>query len=146
MSDKTKDIILRVEDIHKSYSGVEVLRGIRYGCSGIMIDASNLSLNDNIEMTKKVVSMCSSVGIAVEGEITKDNIVQSAVTEVSKELTPEADFAAIQVTDKEVGEKVNHGVSQEANQDVSQEAKHDVSQVINHEIQQEPNHEVKQDL
>lgn len=47
----------------------EVLRGIRYGCSGIMIDASNLSLNDNIEMTKKVVSMCSGVGIPVEGEI-----------------------------------------------------------------------------
>lgn len=47
----------------------EVLRGIRYGCSGIMIDASNLSLKDNIEMTKKVVSMCSSVGIPVEGEI-----------------------------------------------------------------------------
>ncbi|WP_448807334.1 amino acid ABC transporter ATP-binding protein [Aminobacterium colombiense] len=30
MSDKTKDIILRVEDIHKSYSGVEVLRGISF--------------------------------------------------------------------------------------------------------------------
>lgn len=48
---------------------LEILRGIRYGCSGIMIDASNLSLSDNIEMTKKVVSMCSSVGIPVEGEI-----------------------------------------------------------------------------
>ena len=47
----------------------EVLRGIRYGCSGIMIDASNLAFADNIEMTKKVVSMCESVGIPVEGEL-----------------------------------------------------------------------------
>ena len=31
MSDKTKDIILRVEDIHKSYSGVEVLRNFLHG-------------------------------------------------------------------------------------------------------------------
>lgn len=50
-------------------SETEVLRGLRYGCSGIMIDASNLPLADNIEMTRKIHSLCSSVGVPIEGEI-----------------------------------------------------------------------------
>ncbi|NLB80971.1 MAG: class II fructose-bisphosphate aldolase [Clostridiaceae bacterium] len=47
----------------------EVIRGIRYGCSGIMIDASSLPMNENIEMTQKVAKMCRDVNISVEGEI-----------------------------------------------------------------------------
>ena len=48
---------------------LEVIRGIRYGCTGIMIDASNLPLDENIEKTKKVAEMCKSAGIPVEGEV-----------------------------------------------------------------------------
>lgn len=48
---------------------LEVLRGIRYGCSGIMIDASSLPLNENIEMTKKISKICGDVGIHIEGEL-----------------------------------------------------------------------------
>ena len=48
---------------------LEVLRGIRYGCSGIMIDASKLPLEANIEMTRKISTMCGNVGIPVEGEL-----------------------------------------------------------------------------
>lgn len=48
---------------------LEVVRGIRYGCSGIMIDASSLPMSENIEMTKKITKMCRSVDISVEGEI-----------------------------------------------------------------------------
>ncbi len=48
---------------------LEGLRGIQYGCSGIMIDASKLPLDSNIEMTRKVVKMCNNVGIPVEGEL-----------------------------------------------------------------------------
>lgn len=48
---------------------MEVIRGIRYGCSGIMIDASKLPLDENIEMTKKISKMCCNVGIFVEGEL-----------------------------------------------------------------------------
>lgn len=47
----------------------EVLRGIRYGCTGIMMDGSNLPLDGNIEMTAKTVRICGSVGIPVEGEL-----------------------------------------------------------------------------
>lgn len=50
-------------------SKLEVVRGIRYGCSGIMIDASNESLEDNIKITSEVVKECGDVGISVEGEI-----------------------------------------------------------------------------
>ena len=47
----------------------EVTRAIRYGASGIMIDKSLLSFEENIAETKKVVELCSAVGLAVEGEI-----------------------------------------------------------------------------
>jgi ketose-bisphosphate aldolase len=48
---------------------LEVLRGIRYGCSGIMIDASKLPIEENINLTKKISEMCADVGIPVEGEL-----------------------------------------------------------------------------
>ena len=48
---------------------LEVIRGIRYGCTGIMIDASNLPLEDNIEMTKHIASICSNAEIPIEGEL-----------------------------------------------------------------------------
>ncbi len=47
----------------------EVTKALRYGATGIMIDKSLLPMAENIEETKKVVEMCSAVGIQVEGEI-----------------------------------------------------------------------------
>lgn len=47
----------------------EVVRALRYGATGIMIDKSLLPLEENIAETKKIVDMCSHLGIAVEGEI-----------------------------------------------------------------------------
>lgn len=47
----------------------EVTKALRYGATGIMIDKSLLPMDKNIEETKKVVEMCSAVGIQVEGEI-----------------------------------------------------------------------------
>lgn len=47
----------------------EVVRALRYGATGIMIDKSLLSMDENIAYTKKIVEMCSAVPIAVEGEI-----------------------------------------------------------------------------
>jgi fructose-bisphosphate aldolase class II len=48
---------------------LEVIRGIRYGCSGIMIDASKLPLYDNIKMTGRICALCSNASIPVEGEL-----------------------------------------------------------------------------
>jgi len=47
----------------------EVMRAIRYGATGIMIDASTHPIEDNIGITKKIVELCSYNGIQVEGEI-----------------------------------------------------------------------------
>ena len=47
----------------------EVVRALRYGTTGIMIDKSLLSFDENIAETKKIVDMCSAIGVAVEGEL-----------------------------------------------------------------------------
>ncbi len=48
---------------------IEVIRALRYGASGIMIDNSNLPFDENKKATKEVVEMCGAVGIPVEGEL-----------------------------------------------------------------------------
>ncbi len=51
-------------------SGVEgAVRGIRHGCNGVMVDGSHLPLQENIEVTKKVVAMARSCGVPVEAEL-----------------------------------------------------------------------------
>ncbi len=45
------------------------MRAIRYGATGVMIDASTLPLDENIEVTKRVVDMAEACGVTVEGEI-----------------------------------------------------------------------------
>ncbi|MDD6308437.1 MAG: class II fructose-bisphosphate aldolase [Clostridia bacterium] len=47
----------------------EVTKALRYGATGIMIDKSMLSLDENIAETKKIVDMCAAVGVATEGEL-----------------------------------------------------------------------------
>ncbi len=51
-------------------SGVEgAIQGIRHGCNGVMVDASHLPLQENIERTKKVVAMAHDCGVPVEAEL-----------------------------------------------------------------------------
>ena len=47
----------------------EVMHAIRYGATGIMIDASTKPLEENIAVTKKIVDLCAYNDIQVEGEI-----------------------------------------------------------------------------
>lgn len=47
----------------------ECIRAMRYGTTGIMIDASTLPIEGNIEVTKKVVDMAREAGVSVEGEL-----------------------------------------------------------------------------
>lgn len=47
----------------------ECTRAIRYGTTGVMIDASTLPLDNNIETTKKAVDLAKEVGVSVEGEL-----------------------------------------------------------------------------
>jgi fructose-bisphosphate aldolase class II len=45
------------------------VRGINLGCTGVMVDASNLPLQENIRHTRAVVDMAHGCGIPVEGEL-----------------------------------------------------------------------------
>ena len=47
----------------------EVVRGLRMGMTGIMIDASLETLENNIKKTKEAVTLCDFVGVGVEGEL-----------------------------------------------------------------------------
>lgn len=47
----------------------ECIRAMRYGATGIMIDASTLDLEGNIAVTKKVVDMAREADVSVEGEL-----------------------------------------------------------------------------
>ncbi len=64
-------------------SSVEVVRGIRYGCSGIMIDASKRPVEENIALTRDIVRQCGYAGIPVEGEIGHVGTVDDAVGEAT---------------------------------------------------------------
>ena len=44
-------------------------RAINMGCTGIMVDASNLPLDENIALTRAVVDMSHGCGLPVEGEL-----------------------------------------------------------------------------
>ena len=47
----------------------DCVRAIQAGFTSVMIDGSELSLEDNIELTKKVVELAHCCGVSVEGEI-----------------------------------------------------------------------------
>lgn len=46
-----------------------VMKGIRYGCTSVMLDGSSLPFDENIQLTKKVCDVAHACGISVEGEI-----------------------------------------------------------------------------
>lgn len=48
---------------------MEITRAMRYGCSSVMIDASMLSFEENVAITKEIVEMAEWNGLKVEGEI-----------------------------------------------------------------------------
>lgn len=46
-----------------------IARALRVGVTGAMIDASTLSLEENIAVTREAVELCAAVGVPVEGEL-----------------------------------------------------------------------------
>lgn len=47
----------------------EVQKILRWGATGIMIDGSVHSFEDNIALTRHIVEICSAIGVGVEGEL-----------------------------------------------------------------------------
>lgn len=51
-------------------AGVDTaVEAIRLGCNGVMVDASDRPLQENIELTRSVVDMAHACGVPVEGEL-----------------------------------------------------------------------------
>lgn len=46
-----------------------VVRALRYGCTSVMRDASELPFEENVEVMKRIVHMAHDVGVDVEGEL-----------------------------------------------------------------------------
>lgn len=57
--------------IHLDHGGTfeQILRAIRCGFTSVMIDASHLSFEENIEITKKVVEASHPLNVSVEAEL-----------------------------------------------------------------------------
>ena len=47
----------------------EVIRTLRWGATGIMLDGSTHSFEENVAITKHIVELCAPIGVGVEGEI-----------------------------------------------------------------------------
>ncbi len=47
----------------------DCMLGIRYGCTSVMIDASQKPYEENVALTRKVVEAAHASGVSVEGEI-----------------------------------------------------------------------------
>ncbi|MBQ4153644.1 MAG: class II fructose-bisphosphate aldolase [Clostridia bacterium] len=50
-------------------SEMEVIKTLRLGASGIMIDGSAHDYEENVKLTKHIVDICSAIGVGVEGEL-----------------------------------------------------------------------------
>lgn len=57
-----------------------VIRALRYGCTGIMRDASSLPFEENVAATRRVVEMCRAVGVPVEGELGHIGVAKEGVS------------------------------------------------------------------
>lgn len=47
----------------------QVMRALRYGATGVMMDASALPFEGNVAQTRRVVELCQAAGVPVEGEL-----------------------------------------------------------------------------
>ena len=47
----------------------EVIRALRWGCTGVMLDNSSLPLEENIAATREAVELCAASGVPMEGEL-----------------------------------------------------------------------------
>ncbi len=83
----------------------EVMKAVRYGATGVMIDKSLLSLDENIKGTKNVADLCRDIDVYVEGELGHIGMAASgdektiAYTEVAdaKKFVEETGVAALAI-------------------------------------------------
>ncbi len=84
-------------------SELEITRSLRYGATGIMLDASTLPFEENIALTKRVAETCAYVGVQVEGELghvgtTKDSEMNEFTTPAdAKKFVDETNVSCLAV-------------------------------------------------
>ena len=72
----------------------EVVKALRYGASGIMIDNSELEFEQNVSETASVVKMCAAVGVPVEGELGHIGSVNDAAMQEFTKADEAAEFVS----------------------------------------------------
>ncbi|MDD4414225.1 MAG: class II fructose-bisphosphate aldolase [Oscillospiraceae bacterium] len=75
-------------------SEMETTMALRYGCSGVMIDASALPFKQNVELTRRVVETAGHVGVPVEGELGHVGTVNDSSMEEFTDVIEAKDFVA----------------------------------------------------
>jgi tagatose 1,6-diphosphate aldolase GatY/KbaY len=55
--------------LNEASSFKQIVRGIRYGFSSVMIDGSHLPYDSNVKLTRDVVEVAHSIGVSVEGQL-----------------------------------------------------------------------------
>ncbi|MDD3214325.1 MAG: class II fructose-bisphosphate aldolase [Eubacteriales bacterium] len=61
-------------------SDAAVAKALRFGCTGVMRDASALPFSENVAATKRIVDLCHSVGVPVEGELGHIGVAKDGVS------------------------------------------------------------------
>ncbi len=73
-------------------SEMEVQKALRWGATGIMIDASAHPYEENVALTKHIVDICASIGVGVEGELGHVGSVNDDAMEEYTDPEEAADF------------------------------------------------------
>ena len=73
-------------------SELEVMKALRWGSTGIMLDGSVHDFDKNVELTKHIVDTCAAIGIGVEGELGHVGSVNDDVMEEFTDPQEAAEF------------------------------------------------------
>lgn len=70
----------------------EVMKALRWGATGIMLDGSAHSFEENVALTKHIVDICNAIGVGVEGELGHVGSVNDDVMEEYTDPQEAAEF------------------------------------------------------
>ena len=70
----------------------EVMKALRWGATGIMLDGSAHPFEENVALTKHIVDSCAAVGIGVEGELSHVGSVNDDAMEEYTDPQKAAEF------------------------------------------------------
>lgn len=78
----------------------QVIQAIRAGMTSIMMDASSLSFEQNIEETREIVRICHAIGLPVEGELGAIGGVEDDISVDEEDVVYTSVEAAVEFAEK----------------------------------------------